>query len=126
MSERASRELALLRTRYPDLEFLEAGQWVRIPSYPTGADIWTVATVDTALQIPESVGIRPYGFYVRPRLVLKSGGTIQNYTEATTPFGGEWGKFSWEIDWRPADDIHAGTNLLDFVVSFAARLRQGA
>lgn len=126
MNERATQELALVRTRYPGLDFLEAGQWVRIPRYPAPAGIWTIAEVDAAFQIPDSVGIRPYAFYVRPRLVLRTGDPVHNYTETTTPFGGEWGKFSWEIEWRPADDLHTGTNILDFVVSFAARLRQGA
>lgn len=99
---------------------------MRIPRYAVAPDIWTVSEVEVAFQIPESVGTQPYGFYVRPKLVLQGGGTIQNYTDAATPFGEDWGKFSWQITWQPAQDLHSGSNMVDFVVSLAARLREGA
>jgi hypothetical protein len=126
MNERQAQELGLLRTRYLDLEFLEDGLWVRIVRYPVPGDLWAMGEVQVVCQIPDSVAQAPYGFYVPRTLALKSGATIQSYTDGTTPFEGEWGKFSWQITWQPAADIHSGTNMLDFVTSFAARFREGA
>jgi Prokaryotic E2 family E len=126
MNERQAQELGLLRTRYLDLEFLEDGLWVRIARYPVPGDLWTMGEIEVVCQIPDSVAQAPYGFYVPRALALKNGATIQSYADGTTPFEGEWGKFSWQTTWQPAADIHSGTNMLDFVTSFAARLREGA
>ncbi len=99
---------------------------MRIGGYRVPGDLWTVDKIDVACQIPESVGQAPYGFYVHPRLALRSGATIQNYIDGATPFDGDWGKFSWQITWQPGAEIQAGSTMLDFVTSFAARLREGA
>jgi hypothetical protein len=126
VNDRHRQELTLLRTRYPDLELVEDGLWARIRQYPVPSDLWNVDEIDVAFQIPESVGQAPYAFYVHPPLALKSGATIKNYTSGATPFDGEWGKFSWQITWQPAEEIHAGTTMLNFVSSFAERLREGS
>lgn len=119
----------MLRGCWPQLEYLDAGHWVRIPRYAVPPGIWTVQEVEVAFQIPEHLpGQAPYGFYVRPGLVLAADGSQpDNYTyPAVTPFGGDWGKFSWSpVDWRPAAEPAAGSNMVDFVRSFAERLRQG-
>jgi hypothetical protein len=116
----------LLRTRYPYLEFAEDGWWVRIPTYPVPGSLWNRAVTPVAFQIPPSPAQEPYGFYVPKEFVLKSGGTVQRYSDGSTPFPGAWGKFSWNITWRPAEDLATGTTMLDFVASFAGRLLEGA
>lgn len=126
MNERQLQELALLRTRFPDLEFLEEGMWVRIPSYPIPGDLWNTISTAVAFQIPPSDAQEPYGFYVPKELALRSGAPIQNHTDGSTPFDGLWAKFSWNVTWQPAANINSGTTILDFAMSFAGRFRQGA
>jgi len=129
MSERVELELALLREIHPDLEWRPDVHWVRLPAYQLPDQVWSAQVVQLAFQIPQNLpGQAPYGFWVRPGLSLKSGGTISNYSyPVTTPFGEGWGQFSWSPEeWRPAASVRAGTNMLDFVRSFADRLREGA
>ena len=129
MTERVDEELALLRTAYPDLEYLkeEDASWVRIPSYavPEG---WSHAVVELAVQIPSLLGQAPYAFRVRPGMQLAGGGPLNNYTyPVATPWGDDWGQFSWSpVEWVPKADIRAGANILNFVRSCADRLREGA
>jgi hypothetical protein len=129
MNERVEEELELLRAAYPDLDYLKEGEihWVRIPSYPV-PEGWSHAEVEVAFQIPPSAGQAPYTFRVRPGLQLADGGTPNNYTyPVTTPWGDDWGQFSWSpIEWVLKADIRAGANMLNFVRSFADRLREGA
>lgn len=130
MNERVEHELEMVRACYPELEFRESGLWVRIPSYPIPTHIWIGDEVEVAFQIPEQLpGQPPYGFYVHPDLRLRPDGDVpQNYTcPAETPWGGDWGKFSWQLNpWVPASDPAAGSNMLNFVRSFADRFRQGS
>lgn len=128
MSDRIRQELEMLRACYPNLEYREEGHWVRIPSYAAPEGIWNVSEVEVCFQMPEQLpGQAPYGFYVRPELLLRIGGRPDNYTyPATTPFGDGWGKFSWQLEpWRPTSDSGTGSNMVNFVRSFAERLRQG-
>lgn len=129
MNERCAAELELLRQLWPALEFLGEGLWVRIPAYSVPCDQWDAEVVEVAFQIPAGLpGQAPYAFYVRPMLALKSGATVNNYTrDATTGFGSGWGLFSWQLEpWTPTDDIASGTNMVNFALSFAERLREGA
>jgi len=129
MNVRVEEELALLRTAYPDLEYLKEGDvhWVRFPHFavPEG---WSNAEVEVATQIPPSAGQAPYGFRVRPGLQLAGGSQPNNYTyPVPTPWGDDWGQFSWSpVEWVPKADIRSGANMLNFVRSFADRLREGA
>jgi hypothetical protein len=127
MTDRIEAERALLRSAYPHVEFLESDPWARIPVYSVPGDIWTVTTCEVAFQMVIA-GQQPYGFWVRPGLVLKTGGTIQNYSfPVSTPFGEGWGQFSWSPEtWVPLADVRRGANMLAWVQSFADRLRQGA
>ena len=133
-TERLEQELALLRSAYPDLDYLlvdGAAHWVRIPAYlmPSG---WayqgaSVASAEIAFQIPEQAGQAPYAFYVRPPFTLATGGTPSNYTtSATTPWGGDFAQFSWAPNepWVPKADIRAGANMLNFARSFTERLEE--
>lgn len=128
-AERIAQELELLRSSFPTLEYVPEGQWVRIPSYPLPEAVWGRSAVEVCFQIPEAIPAQgPYGLYVRPDISLANGGVIQNYTyPAPTAFGGDWGKFSWQLlAWTPNADIVAGTNMLNFVRSFADRFREGS
>jgi hypothetical protein len=123
--------LALLRTAYPDLEYcLDGGMhWVRIPSYPLPAGIWTVDSVEVAFRVPAQPGEAPYGFWVLPGLMLAGGGTINNYTfPASTSWGSGWGQFSFSLaePWQPKADVRAGLNMLSFARGIADRLAEGA
>lgn len=129
MSERIQNELALLRTVFDSLEYRPEGHWVRLGAYAVPAGIWALSTIEVAFQIPAGLpGEAPYGFYVRPNLTLAAGGSPNNYTyPAPTAFGGDWGKFSWILDpWAPQAEIAAGSNMLDFALSFHSRLKEGA
>lgn len=128
-AERIEAELGLLRSAFPRLDYVAGGHWVRIPDYPIPTGLWARATCEVCFQVPEQIPAQaPYGFYVRPGLALADGAVIQNYTyPASTAFGDDWGKFSWQLlTWTPTADIVAGTNMLNFARSIAARLKEGA
>ncbi len=125
---RLAAELELLRTVFGDLEVrADAGRtWVRLPSYtvPPG---WSATTVEVAFCFPTEVGQPPYAFYVRPPLTLASGATPGNHTAtATTPWGSDFAQFSWSPlePWTPRTDVRVGANMLNFALSFAARLAE--
>jgi hypothetical protein len=121
-------ELALLRRNYPNLLYIEQGQWVLVSRYSLPSDIWEQEIVDVCFQIPEQIpGQAPYGFYVRPGLTLRSKEVVDNYTfPAPTGFGSDWGKFSWQLDgWTPAANLVSGTNMVNFARSISDRLAQG-
>lgn len=127
MSDRLEGERDLLRSALPQIEFRDADPWARIPVYPVPNDIWTADECEIAFQmvIP---GQTPYGFWVRPGLALKSGAQVQNYSyPLATPFGEGWGQFSWSPEeWAPRDDLGRGATMLQWVRSFAERLREGS
>jgi hypothetical protein len=128
MNERIAEELALLRKSYPDLEYVASGHWVRLPKYDVPGDLWEQTVVEVCFQIPELIpGQPPYGFYVRPGLTLRGAQVPGNYAyPAATPFGSDWGKFSWQLEtWTPNAKIVAGTNMSNFARSIVERLRQG-
>lgn len=129
---RVEQELDLVRSVYPDAEQLseDGVHWVRIPKYAVPASLFKQdEAVELAFRIPVQAGEAPYGFWVRPGLEPVSGQPVSNYSyPAATPWGADWGQFSWSpLDpWVPKTDIRAGANMLNFVSSFADRLREGA
>ena len=130
LEDRIEEELTLLRRRYPDLEYQEAGRWVRLPEYRL-PDGWNHAATDVAFQILVSYpGTPPYGIYVLAGLTFNGSGP-SNYTEPAAtqpPFGGSWGVFSWTVadgQWRPTADARSGSNLLNWAIGFADRFREG-
>jgi len=124
-------EIVLLKGAFPELA-IGADLWCRFPAYKLPPGIWNVETAELAFQIPAQLpGTGPYGFWVRPKLALASGAAISNYIpNVTIPLGAGWGQFSWVLEpWAPASDINEmtkGTNMVNFVESFAARLREGS
>jgi hypothetical protein len=127
MNERLTEELELIRSRYPSLEFSEADYWARVHDYPVPTN-WGREKSEIAFQVPRDVfGQEPYGFWVRPFLALPNGGQPSNTSpeSVATGFGEGWQQFSWSPDgWHPGPTAHAGSNLLDFVRSFARRLAE--
>jgi hypothetical protein len=129
MTDRVDEELELLRSVYPDLEYkTEGGHWVRLPSYEV-PDGWSQQEVEVAFQIPDEAGQQPYAFLVRPPLTLANGDAPDRYTTpATTPWGEDWGQFSWSplTPWFPDANIREGDNMLTFVRSFMDRFLERA
>jgi hypothetical protein len=128
VQQRVDQELALLRQRYPRVEYREDGRWVCIPGYPL-PEGWNRNATDGAFQIPVGYpGTPPYGICTPEGLLFK-GQPPDNCTRADPmpPFGGSWMRFSWQPEgaWHPAADAIAGSNLLNWVVGFAERFRQG-
>lgn len=130
MQERIEAELALLRSRYPDLEYRPEGRWVKIQQYPLPT-MWSVSETTVAFQIPEGFpGVPPYGFYVPVGLTC-GGASPDSYAEPAPtqpPFGGAWGFFSWSPEggqWRATVTLTTGYNLLNWVIGFAQRFREG-
>lgn len=129
MSARINEELALLRSWFGDtLEYLPEGHWVRLTPYTIPSELWTPREVEVAFQIPEGIpGQAPYAFHVKPQLTLVNGRQILNYSyPATTPWGNDWGTFSWQLDsWLAGARIEDGSNMLGFARSFADRFEEG-
>jgi hypothetical protein len=124
MNPRVEAEVALVRSHYPDLEYREADGWARVPAYaiPSG---WPAEEAEVAFQFPPGLpGQKPYGFWIRPPLLLPDGTWASNSTPANIVFGEGWQQFSWDVDWIPGAEPHLGTNMLDWVRSFARRLQE--
>ena len=131
MEERVAAEIVLLKSVFPKLEIRD-DLWCRFPRYRLPGGIWTARFVQLAFQIPPGLpGMQPYAFWVHPSIQLTSGATVGNYSAGvTTGFGAEWGQFSWAPEvWTPAADvaeITKGTNMVNFVESFAVRLSEAS
>lgn len=126
MSTRVENELALLRRHWPDLEYVDDGHWVRLPPRPVPAG-WNCDAAEVCFRIPAEAATQPYGFYVKPTLMLAAGDTTRaptNYTpSASTPFDGEWAMFSWSpLEWHPHAEVARGDHMVHFVRSFQDRL----
>lgn len=124
-------EIELLQRRYPDLEVRD-DLWCRFARYRLPVGIWNVDQAELAFQIPPQLpGAQPYGFWVRPSLILGDGGSIGNYTpNVSIPLGDGWGQFSWSPEvWAPSGDVQdliKGTNMVNFVEGFAFRLSEAS
>ncbi len=128
MNPRIEQEIALIRQYFPNAEYKEGG-WVRLPNFKIPNDKWMKDNDDFCFQIPTGYpGQPPYGFYVKGGLKPKGNNqNPSNYAEAKdTPFGGMWGKFSWQVDgeWQPTADVRSGSNLISFIRSFNDRLSE--
>ncbi len=127
--DRIDQELELLRSIFPNLECSPDRRFVRLPGHrvPQQGN-WKVDRATVAFQFPVGYpGQKPYGFFVNPPLELLSGGTVNNATQSTEPpWPGPWQKFSWDPpEWAPTEDVRLGSNMLNFVLTFVDRLREG-
>ena len=81
---------------------------------------------------PGHPGQVPYGIYV-PSSTRVGGQAPNNFsTNASNrpPFDGQWGVLSWQGDadgmpWIPAQVVREGANLLNFLITFEERFKQG-
>lgn len=130
MEERIAQEILLLRKHYSRLEYRDEGRWFYIPGYPL-QEGWNRHHTDVAFQV--SVGYPaapPYGIYVPAGLTYKDQ-LPSNYNAAAAlqpPFEGKWGIFSWtpnDGQWHPTAELVTGSNLLNWVASFAERFKEG-
>ena len=124
MTEWVSEQLALLRTQWPDLTYVEADRWVLLPGWnlPEG---WSVQRADIAFRIPESAHVAPYAFYLNAPTPTYMGETPDNVSPSdAVPFPGQWTVFSWAPD-GPWPAAGRAVNILNFVRSFADRLDEG-
>jgi hypothetical protein len=124
VTEWVNEQLALLRTQWPDLIYLEADHWVLLPgwNFPEG---WSVQTADIACRIPEAANVAPYAFYVNVAAPTYNGETPDNVTPSNAvPFKGSWSAFSWAPD-GPWPAAGGKSNMLHFVRSFNHRLNEG-
>jgi hypothetical protein len=125
--DRVMAEVALVRARFADLDFNEHDLWGRIATYPLPVG-WGPESTEIAFRFPrDTLAEEPYGFWVRPPLTLPGGGNPTDASPGTveTGFGAGYQQFSWAPDgWHPKPDVRCGTNMLDWVRSFARRLAQ--
>lgn len=120
-------EVALLRTYFPDAEYREEGRWLLLPHYRLPKNhAWATPEVALAVQFPAAYpGQKPYGFHISPPLTVGGVGPQNAQPSTEPPWPGSWVKFSWDLpDWAPADSIHAGSNMVNFVFTIAERLQQ--
>src|SRR5437660_11316121 len=121
MSNRLAKELALLKTVFPDVEFREVESgWYVIPRYTVQHGGWKQTEVAVCFQVPGGYpGDAPYAFWVSPplRQATNDAAPANNYQEPSpTPFRGIWVIFSWSHDagWKPGPDLAAVPNFLHF------------
>ncbi len=128
MTPRIDAEVELIRNHFPTLVYKRNEGWVFIPDYGVFSG-WNPELISVAIQInPSHPSARPYGFYVDSAITYK-GQVPSNFKAsppASVPFEGNWGLFSWELEeWKPHEEIHKGSNLFNFVMTFAHRFHQG-
>jgi len=131
MHERVSREIQLVRQRYPKLEQGEHLDWVLIPDYSLPSGRYNKEKSKLHFVIPPGYpNTGPDDFFVDGDLKLKDGGqppglnTGPNSSSGTAPLSGNWAWFSWHPkEWRPAANIEDGDNLSAFLRSITACLR---
>lgn len=124
---RLANELLHLKGHFK--EVIQQENWYLVKNYPL-PEGWNLRVADIAFRaLPGYPGTPPYGFFVPTGLRFKDQmpGNYQDSIADVPPFPGQWGMFSWSpIEWRPNDDLRAGFNLLNFALSFAVRLSEGA
>lgn len=127
MTEWVTRQIELLRAQWPDLEYIPAGHWVRIPDWrlPNG---WVPAVVDVAFQLKESPDQPPYAFLVNTIDITHNGNQPGSWgIGAQVNFPGAWSQFSWAPEtWIPSADPNRGPSMVAFVRSFNNRFCEGA
>jgi hypothetical protein len=132
MTNRLAQEMAILKAVFPDAEFVDKDSgWIKIPRYTVQHGAWKQTEVSVCFQVPAGYpGDAPYAFWVTPllRIAEIDAAPTNNYQEPSpTPFQGTWGRFSWshESSWKPGAEPAAGSNFLNFALSFRDRFSEG-
>ncbi len=135
MAEREHRleeEYNLIATIFRSV--VRSGDWFLIPDDVRATRLgWTPDPFPVAFHAQaRHPGQVPYGIYVSSS--ARIGGQIPNNFSANVnhrpPFEGPWGVLSWQgdghgIPWIPAQRIRKGANLLNFVITFEERFKEG-
>ncbi|MBA7532244.1 hypothetical protein ES705_24470 [subsurface metagenome] len=131
MEERIEQELNLLRKYYPDLKVDEGKRWILLPGYTLPKRMaWNKDVIDICIEIrPGYPGTHPYGIYV-PADLRYDGQELLNWQPKANnqpSFFGNWAMISWspEGQWKPGSDVVKGFNMLNFVLSFVERFKEG-
>lgn len=127
MDPRLETELSLLRARFPDLVFSEAGRWILLPVYGVPAG-WSPAPTKIAFQVqPSHPGTPPYAFCVPEELRFNGNVPGNSSVPVSVPFPGPWRQISWSPElWTPAARPQDGSNLVQWALGFWQRFEEGA
>lgn len=129
-ADRITAELRLMRTYYPDMEYVsDVGHWFRVPAYPLPAG-WSQGRIPIPFEVKEThPGTPPYGLYVPASLRFEGRApNNRNANPPQPPFEGAWALLSWAPangSWRATSDLRTGSNLLQWVRGFADRFTEG-
>ena len=130
MIPRLEAELEILRAAFPDVQVAGPEPWILVRGYAFPAGLpWNRTSCDVVMLAPAGYPTTPPKNIWVPAGILFDGQKPDHYEEpsAGPPFPGTWGAFSWgnpEV-WNPGPDPRTGANLLNFVLSFTARLQEG-
>lgn len=131
MRDRLQKEYELLKKFFPETiaQEIDGNCWFRIANFVIKGDLWDKQRADACFEAKVSYpSTPPYSFYIQGGLRTKvTNERPKDYEEpAQTPFEGIWGRFSWQHEnWCPTDDLVSGSNLLNFVRTFADRIGEG-
>lgn len=129
---RLGQEHELIASVFPSV--VRSGDWFLLQNDTRAIRSgWTPDPFPVAFHAqPGHPGQVPYGIYVSPSARV-NGRTPNNFSATTgnpPPFDGEWGVLSWQgdadgIPWFPKQRISDGSNLLNFLITFEERFKQG-
>ena len=125
---RLEHEHLLIAEFFPTV--CRSGSWFLIPDDARATRLgWTPDPFPVAFHAqPRHPGQAPYGIFV-PSSVRVGGRAPENFASTSAsgpPFDGEWGVLSWICDpWIPKGQIRQGSNLLNFLLTFEQRFREG-
>lgn len=131
--QRLQEEFELIASVFSDV--IRSGDWFLIANDTRAVRHgWSPDPFAVAFHAQkEHPGQVPYGIYV-PSASLVNGQVPTNFSAKASnrpPFDGEWGVLSWQGDadkraWFPKTNIREGDNLLNFMLTFGERFKQGA
>ena len=129
---RLEEEHGLIASVFPSVVRLR--DWFLIPDDSRAKRYgWTPDPFPVAFHAqPEHPGQVPYGIYVQSsaRVGKRTPSNFRAKASNRPPFDGQWGVLSWQGDtngrpWVPAREIREGDNLLNFLITFEERFREG-
>lgn len=124
LKDRIRSEVEILSKKY-DVKYYEEQKLILIKDYklPRG---WNKESTDVLLTIPAGYPTsKPYAFRVNNGLRLEGNRMPSNYNEGHPALGKNWGQFSISVEeWKPAEDIISGHNLLTFITGVQKRLEE--
>ena len=129
---RLDEERQLIAAVVPSV--VRSGDWFLIPDDARATRRgWTPSPFPVAFHAqPGHPGQVPYGIYV-PSAARIGDQVPNNFTPNAgnqPPFEGRWGVLSWQgdaegIPWIPKQQIREGSNLLNFLITFEERFKEG-